>query len=116
MAPAQAALSELTAFFQAHFGTRLDKVILFGSYARGDFHEESDLDLLVVLDEMQASSSKERRAMESKLGQCYLAHSLLPSVFFSSSFDYAHSNRLFIKNIRAEGFTLYERAPEYLSA
>lgn len=116
MTPAEAALAELTPFFRSHFGNRLDKVILFGSYARGDFHEESDLDLLVVLDEMQASSSRERRGMESKLGQCYLTHGLLPSVFFSSAFDYAHSNRLFIKNIRAEGLALYERTPEYLSA
>ena len=26
----------------------IDKVILFGSYARGDFHENSDIDLIIV--------------------------------------------------------------------
>jgi len=29
--------------------THPDKVILFGSYARGDFHPRSDVDLLVVV-------------------------------------------------------------------
>jgi predicted nucleotidyltransferase len=31
-----------------------DKIILFGSYARGDFHEQSDLDLLVILPAVQS--------------------------------------------------------------
>jgi len=31
-------------------GYRPDKVILFGSFARGDFHEHSDVDLLIVKD------------------------------------------------------------------
>ena len=31
------------------YGNRLAKIILYGSYARGDFHEESDIDFLVVL-------------------------------------------------------------------
>lgn len=31
-------------------GYQPDKVILFGSFARGDFHEHSDVDLLIVKD------------------------------------------------------------------
>jgi len=33
----------------ALYGERLERVILYGSYARGDFHAESDVDYLVVL-------------------------------------------------------------------
>jgi len=32
------------------YGEKLKNVILFGSYARGDFHKDSDLDLLVVIE------------------------------------------------------------------
>ena len=32
------------------YGSRLRRVLLFGSWARGDAHPESDIDLLVVLD------------------------------------------------------------------
>lgn len=36
---------ELTAFY----GDQLKRIILFGSYARGDFHEDSDLDIMPVV-------------------------------------------------------------------
>ena len=32
------------------YGQRLKAVILFGSYARGDYDENSDLDVMIVLD------------------------------------------------------------------
>ncbi len=42
---------------QEHYGTRLHKIILYGSFARGDFHEESDVDYLVLLkDEVRSMS------------------------------------------------------------
>jgi uncharacterized protein len=34
------------------YGNRLRKVILYGSRARGDAHEESDYDFLAVLDSL----------------------------------------------------------------
>lgn len=34
------------------FGARLRRVVLFGSYARGDANEDSDVDVLVVVDGM----------------------------------------------------------------
>ncbi|HEY6213473.1 MAG TPA: nucleotidyltransferase domain-containing protein [Vicinamibacterales bacterium] len=35
---------------RSRFGARLRSVRLFGSYARGEAHEESDVDCLVLLD------------------------------------------------------------------
>jgi predicted nucleotidyltransferase len=35
------------------YGERLKQVLLFGSWARGDAHPESDIDLLVVLDRVE---------------------------------------------------------------
>ena len=32
------------------YGTHLRKVILFGSYARGDFRPDSDVDIMILLD------------------------------------------------------------------
>lgn len=39
-------LDELRQRFQAHYGEHLYKVLLFGSQARGDYREDSDLDVL----------------------------------------------------------------------
>lgn len=44
------------------YGRRLVDVVLFGSWVRGEAHEESDVDLLVVLDEV-ANRAHERNRM-----------------------------------------------------
>ena len=46
------------------------KIILFGSYARGDFNPDSDLDLLVILENVdapRAESNRLRRALRGLL-------------------------------------------------
>ncbi len=41
---------DVTEMMKQLYGDRLESIVLFGSYARGDFHEDSDVDYLVVLD------------------------------------------------------------------
>lgn len=48
------------------YGDRLKGVLLFGSWARGDAHPESDIDLLVVLDKVD-SVWEELRRMDAVL-------------------------------------------------
>jgi predicted nucleotidyltransferase len=43
------------------YGDRLRQVLLFGSWARGDAHPESDIDLLVVLDQVESAWDELRR-------------------------------------------------------
>lgn len=45
----RAALAEAKARLEALYGPRLDRVVLYGSRARGDERPDSDIDLLVVL-------------------------------------------------------------------
>lgn len=61
------------------YGERLREVILFGSRARADAHPESDLDLLVVLDEM-TSPWEELRRMDAVLWE----HSLEAGVVIAA--------------------------------
>lgn len=35
---------------QKIYGSHLKQVILYGSYARGDFNEDSDVDIMILLD------------------------------------------------------------------
>jgi predicted nucleotidyltransferase len=46
-------------------GEKLDKVILYGSYARGDYNYESDIDIMVLAD----VSMEEMRFIDNELGQ-----------------------------------------------
>ncbi len=45
----QALLKAFTQIVQKLYGERLERVVLFGSYARGTAHEGSDIDVAVVL-------------------------------------------------------------------
>lgn len=44
------ALDDFAAAVRAHYGDRLDKIVLFGSRARGDDGPQSDADLAIVID------------------------------------------------------------------
>ena len=46
----QLALKELQDYLAKVYGERLRGVYLYGSYARGDFHPDSDIDVLIVLE------------------------------------------------------------------
>ena len=43
----------LTESFLRVFGDRLVSLVLYGSYARGDFREDSDIDLIIVLSDIE---------------------------------------------------------------
>lgn len=47
----QRALARFRAWLVARYGPRLRELVLYGSRARGDAHEESDIDVLVVIDD-----------------------------------------------------------------
>ena len=49
------------------YGPRLERVVLYGSYARGDFHDESDLDFMVVLKDAKVSASSEIKRVSDVL-------------------------------------------------
>jgi uncharacterized protein len=55
-------------------GRNLVDMVLFGSKARGDFHPDSDIDLLVVLRHLNADS---RWLVRSVAADCSLAYDVL---------------------------------------
>ncbi len=44
------AIEEFVRELKERYGEKVKRTILFGSVARGDFHEESDIDVLVIVD------------------------------------------------------------------
>lgn len=53
IAPAlRTALTDFMGVLRGRFGGRLREVSLFGSVARGEAHEESDVDVFVVVDDV----------------------------------------------------------------
>lgn len=101
--------SELSALSQAVknaltelYGERLDRVILYGSYARGDFHAESDVDYLVVLKDDVVRGGQEIRQMAPVIGPLALVYGKEISLFPVASFGQS----LFHQAIQQEGVTV----------
>ncbi|SFE57684.1 nucleotidyltransferase domain-containing protein [Thermoflexibacter ruber] len=61
---------------QELYGERLAKVILYGSYARGDFHEESDIDFLVVLNDESINTFREVKFVNEQINKIVLEWSM----------------------------------------
>jgi uncharacterized protein len=85
------------------YGDRLDRVILYGSYARGDFHNESDVDYLVVLRDDEVKTGKEIFYMGDKIGGLSFDYDLFISAKPTSLVKFQNSDLLFYQNVRREG-------------
>lgn len=105
MAPIDKISNEFILKMKELFGDKIDKIILYGSYSRGDSNENSDLDYLVVLNE---------GTEKPKLGEIggvvlYFKENFdtLISIFDVSKKRFIESTRLFYKNVRKDGKVIY---------
>ncbi|GAB3731244.1 nucleotidyltransferase domain-containing protein [Spirosoma lituiforme] len=105
---------EVTDIMERHYGDRLDKIFLFGSYARGDFQEESDVDYLVVLNDETVSPFKEVATTITARNDYYLKTFIAISAVVVSKNQFLTSNRIFYREVRKDGKCIYERRPERL--
>lgn len=62
------------------FGQKLDSVILYGSYARGDYDDESDIDVMALVDMDKSELSKYRRKISSFAGDMDMKYDVLLSI------------------------------------
>jgi uncharacterized protein len=84
-------IEEFTEQAKAHYGNRLAKIILFGSYARGEAHDESDVDLLVVLNDEEVKTRQERDSISEMLWKLFLKYLIDLSVIPTTKDRYEHS-------------------------
>lgn len=87
------------------YGERLRHVLLFGSWARGDAHPESDIDLLIVLDRFDSRWDEHRR-MDDVLWRHSLVNDTVVSAVVVSESEFGAPKTPTLINAVAEGRTV----------
>ena len=100
------ALSTFAEQLAARFGERVRTLTLFGSYARGEAREDSDVDVLVVIDGLEGA---ERRVVLDLAGDIFAQTDLLlsPTVYDAETWQlHTAQERPLAASIAREGVAL----------
>ena len=95
-------LQEFKTAIKQLYGQRLKNIVLYGSWARGDATEDSDMDLLVTLEGV-INPGKEIDRMIDIITDIDLKHGVLISVYPVSESDYVTLRSPLLMNVRREG-------------
>jgi predicted nucleotidyltransferase len=102
------ALERVVMELKEELGDRLMKIVAFGSRVRGDFHGNSDLDVLVVIDRVTVDD-------EGRIVSAFVREELVSGVLFEpvvkslESFEKERKhNTTFYRNIKREGEVFYD--------
>ncbi|MEW6358730.1 MAG: nucleotidyltransferase domain-containing protein [Planctomycetota bacterium] len=98
----QPILKEVKERLKEIYGERLKRIILHGSYARGDFTDGSDIDLIILLDDMEDSSAEHEKYFEA-IWQLDLKYDTVVSVIAFKEEDYDTRRLAVILNAKREG-------------
>jgi predicted nucleotidyltransferase len=96
------ALEELKGALVELYGERLEGVYLYGSYARGDFTEDSDIDVLIVL-KGHVDTYEELTRLSEVVSDICLRHDVLIATYPVPATWVAERNSPLFVNIRREG-------------
>ena len=101
----QQALKELQDYLARIYGERLRGVYLYGSFARGDFHAGSDIDVLIAL-EGEVNPGREIDLIGDGVADICLEHNVLIATYpVPEEWLEGRKSPLF-ENVRREGIRL----------
>lgn len=112
MLDVQPLLSRYLTEIRKLYGQHLKSLILYGSYARGDFTEDSDIDVMILTDLRDEEAECYRDAL-SELGFQYNVEYgiwIMPIVKNLEHFFHWVPAYPFYRNVWKEGVVLYETA------
>ena len=88
------------------YGAELAELVLFGSYARGDQHNESDVDFAIVLRNTDTRSATEIAKTSALASRLSLKYGLMVTSLPVSLYKKEHSMQGVYREIRKEGIVI----------
>ncbi len=87
---------------------KLKKVILFGSYSRGDYDHESDIDMIALVNEPQPEEKYEEELLDV-IVDLSIEFEVVLSLFLESEAEYerAKESKPLLRSIEKEGVEIY---------
>ena len=92
-------------------GDIIFKIILFGSYARGDFEEDSDVDIMILLNCPRSDLPKYRRLLSVISSDASLDNNVTVSLMVNDKETFYGKMDIlpFYQNVQKDGVVLYEK-------
>ena len=87
-----------------------EKIILFGSYAKGEFDKSSDLDLFIIKDDKKLTSSQIRRKVDALLRGRKFAVDLFVRKSEEVEWNIKAENPFYLYHIFGDGRVLFEKS------
>lgn len=98
-------LEKLKSGLKQMYGERFKEAYLFGSYARGDYEADSDIDILIVLSDFEKYGAELNRISEL-IGNLSLEYGVTVSVVFTRQSEWLLDKLPLLLNIHGEGVAL----------
>jgi uncharacterized protein len=95
-------LEKLKSGLKQIYGEQFKQAYLFGSYARGDYDPDSDIDVLIVLSDFKKYGAELNRTSEL-IGNLSLEYGTTVSIVFTRLREWQLDKLPLLLNIHAEG-------------
>lgn len=107
--PVSSIISEFSLQLRKLLGNKLVKVILYGSYARGDYHENSDIDILVLTTMTEAEIREISNTVYDLAFELELQKGIHISIVIKNESQYEYWREVlpFYQNIKKEGLEIH---------
>lgn len=113
--PVRDILQRLRSELHGRYKSQLDQVVLFGSQARGDASEDSDIDVLAILKENGADPFLEYSKWAEWVVDIMLDYGELVNLLFTSRSRFDSVNSPLYQNIHSEGIVIYGKGDQMAS-
>lgn len=110
--PISKLIQEYVVSLRQMYGTHLKQVILYGSYARGDFKADLDVDIMILVD----LPEEKLKSFSDELSELVFEYNVTYDIWFMpivkniEHFRYWRQAYPFYSNVEKEGISLYKES------